>query len=534
MALRASLLLIPLLLFLLLFPSPLPYSLEIEEILNEVSQIRKLDPLREIPTRFISREELVREVEEWFSGISQDEWKFTYLAFKALHLLPWDMEVEDLKEAIHEFYGGRILGYYDPETGEIVIVQDEGEDEELAGTLAHELAHALAHQHFPKAFCDFDLTDQVMAVDALLEGDAIIVESLWEESRPSASIFLPSVPVALKARSPASNSTDIPYGVALFLYFPYLEGPNFVQYLLDEGGWEEVNEAYRDLPRSTEQILHPQKYGVEEPEDADLRLEIPPGWRALGEGDRLGEFSLGLMFWNGGVRPEGALPYSSPLSSGWAWDEFWALEGEGGKLGYIWGIIWDSSQDAQEFVSGYLDLLGNLKAVEGDECRVLPSGECVKILSFDRKTLIAGAPDPESLDLLLNSVMGRISGEILAQGRREQGEIEISGAGFLGHPEPDGGFSLSLPPGEVKLTFRLPGYLPLSLDLVLRPWEDLDLGRLVLRGGDADGNERIELRDLLLMSLNFGRPGPSDITGDGITDIYDLVLAGGNLGAGGI
>ena len=37
-------------------------------------------------------------------------------------------------------------------------------------------------------------------------------------------------------------------------------GRKFVEALYQRGGWAAVNKAYEDLPASTEQILHPEKY----------------------------------------------------------------------------------------------------------------------------------------------------------------------------------------------------------------------------------------------------------------------------------
>ncbi len=77
-------------------------------------------------------------------------------------------------------------------------------------------------------------------------------------------------------------------------YFPYYEGLLFVEYLYERGNWAEVNKAYENLPLSSEQILHPDKYiqGEQPIEVAPFALES-----ALGEGWR--EIS-GTVWENGG------------------------------------------------------------------------------------------------------------------------------------------------------------------------------------------------------------------------------------------
>ena len=44
------------------------------------------------------------------------------------------------------------------------------------------------------------------------------------------------------------------------MIFPYLRGMVFCAKLTNDGGWKAIDEAYRNPPLSTEQILHPEKY----------------------------------------------------------------------------------------------------------------------------------------------------------------------------------------------------------------------------------------------------------------------------------
>ena len=53
------------------------------------------------------------------------------------------------------------------------------------------------------------------------------------------------------------------------LEFPYLEGQVFVTTLLGQGGWDSVDAAWDELPASTEQILHPERY----PSDAPVKVD---------------------------------------------------------------------------------------------------------------------------------------------------------------------------------------------------------------------------------------------------------------------
>jgi hypothetical protein len=63
----------------------------------------------------------------------------------------------------------------------------------------------------------------------------------------------------------------------------------------------------------------------------------------------------------------------------------------------------------------------------------------------------------------------------------------------------------------------------------------LDLGYEVLRAGDTDGNQVIDLADAAAIGANFGvavppAPAFADLNADGQVNIRDLVLVGGNFG----
>ena len=79
------------------------------------------------------------------------------------------------------------------------------------------------------------------------------------------------------------------------LSFPYSSGYRFVETLYDAGGFEAIDAAWADPPRSTEHILHPERYLAG---DAPQIVTLPPltdtlgvGWELL-EDDILGEFFL--------------------------------------------------------------------------------------------------------------------------------------------------------------------------------------------------------------------------------------------------
>jgi hypothetical protein len=63
---------------------------------------------------------------------------------------------------------------------------------------------------------------------------------------------------------------------------------------------------------------------------------------------------------------------------------------------------------------------------------------------------------------------------------------------------------------------------------------EVTLPPVTLLGGDINGDNTIDIRDLSYVAYHFGGPdAQSDINGDGRVDILDLTLIAGNFGTKG-
>src|SRR5206468_2483178 len=101
--------------------------------------------------------------------------------------------------------------------------------------------------------------------------------------------------------------TKLPKFVETELLFPYLEGERFVRAFRQGGSWGAVDKVFRiRRPRSTEQVLHPERYAIDE-RPAAVQLTSPRrvlgrGWRRL-DATSVGEFDLRTWFRQvGGVK----------------------------------------------------------------------------------------------------------------------------------------------------------------------------------------------------------------------------------------
>jgi hypothetical protein len=139
--------------------------------------------------------------------------------------------------------------------------------------------------------------------------------------------------------------------------FPYREGRTFAATLFEAGGWDGVNRAYVDLPRSTEQVLHPERYLAEEPDTPtdvfvpDLGGVLGQGW-TLGVRDTLGEFVAGVYL-------EQALTEQMAWQSadGWDGDTLVVWEHKDGDRVRVWRSIWDGTAEAAEFEHALVTLV---------------------------------------------------------------------------------------------------------------------------------------------------------------------------------
>jgi hypothetical protein len=243
-------------------------------------------------------------------------------------------------------------------------------------TFAHEYTHALQDQTFDienglnynDDSCEED-TERCAAIQALLEGDASSVELQWftnyatDEDQQEVIEFYGSYSSPIYDSAPEFMKEDF--------IFPYTYGQAFVDELLNDGGWQAVNEAYKNVPVSTEQILHPEKY----PDDKPVTVELPDLLPTLGDGwielDRnvMGEWYTYLILAKG--RDKAAqidTESAKDAAAGWGGDAYAIYHNEDtGQTGAVIDWVWDRDRDASEFAEAFVEYADARFQVEGDE-----------------------------------------------------------------------------------------------------------------------------------------------------------------------
>jgi hypothetical protein len=261
----------------------------------------------------------------------------------------------DLRRLRARLLEENVAGFYDDRPGRkrlYAISDDRRLTPANQMILAHELRHALQDQYLDThallddAIGDFD--DRRLAVLSLLEGDATFVMERFllrrapggdEKAEEIASLSLPTPPV--EGAPPVLRDQ---------LVLPYTTGLDFVAALWKDGGWGEVQAAWSRPPRSTEQVLHPEKYRAGEEPRRVLVSYSPRGGRLVNEGV-LGEMlSRTLLGENGGHAAEG-----------WGGDAFrvWDVSG---KTLLVWQAVWDDAESATRFARA---MRAQLEATQG-------------------------------------------------------------------------------------------------------------------------------------------------------------------------
>ena len=127
-----------------------------------------------------------------------------------------------------------------------------------------------------------------------------------------------------------------------------------------------------------------------------------------------------------------------------------------------------------------------------------------------------------------------VSGRVLLQGRSAHAGITVRVGGASATTDATGAFIVSNPPvGAQRAEASKAGFLSAAREgVVITSSGSITLAEVTLPAGDVDGDQDIDLFDLVLMGAAFGQCPPADArldpNADGCVNILDLVLLGAN------
>jgi hypothetical protein len=250
----------------------------------------------------------------------------------------------------------QITGFYSNEFGALYLVENSGSCVQQSSTIVHELTHALQYQYL-----DIDGLareragnwDANRALLSVIEGDAVATETLVLGFSTRSTCV--REPVCFEIAPQRSASA---YVIERELDTWYEDGSCFIQTVrgqLTRG----ITGVFEDLPTTTEQILHPEKYLAGELARpvllSSLVESLGPGWEQKGSAN-FGEFGLQNLLLMGLADDRVQVQNAA---AGWGGDSFFFYaNGEGGQLLHL-EMRWDSGADAREFYAALIASIVN-------------------------------------------------------------------------------------------------------------------------------------------------------------------------------
>ena len=379
------------------------------EVEANVIELRGLPLLSPITPVVLSRDALRdRLATEAAAETTPEEARADVLELSAFDFLEPDY---DLYAAQLQLQSDGILGFYDPETAEFVVVSDGALlDAPTLYTHAHEFVHALQDQHYDlEALTDEALDSEAQAaVRALAEGEASLVQYLYLAER---DYFTPDEVDAIvndSAQTDDSFLDEYPPVLINNLAFPYVSGSRFVGELYRAGGFAAIDAAWANPPQSTEHILHPERYRAG---DAPQLVALAPltdtlgvGWQEI-ENNVMGEFFLREYL-------DQQLPATTAARAalGWGGDRYAVYWNEAtGGLVMALRAVWDTPADAAEFAAAYADYPAGLFDVapqtqaDGSTCWVGDDAICFR--QVEGESFVVRAPDVATAGAVLAALL---------------------------------------------------------------------------------------------------------------------------------
>ena len=338
---------------------------QLHEIRDKAAEVRGLPVNSQIEEGWFTEEALAaydRESVESFSEDILEQIEASNITLRLLGLMEPDDDLLD----IFANSEGNIAGLYYPYLNRLALIFSGEEitaDNEL--TLAHEYVHSFQDGRWDIAELDILIekdADQnsssefATTVRCLIEGDATFTEWIYAEEVYGPDWIFDVYGDLEEAPEPEPDE-ELPVALRYYFSFNYSACPLFVAAIYGEGGWDAVDDLYDDVPRSTEAILHPDRYL----EDKDIGSIVPlqelheelEGWERLSLLP-FGEFDIFVYL----ATHLDDLLTASAASTGWdgGRSAVYTRESEDDSeqqtLLHV-GLAFDTDADLQEFLSAF-------------------------------------------------------------------------------------------------------------------------------------------------------------------------------------
>lgn len=274
---------------------------------------------------------------------------------QALQALDFVDDVGEVEQGMRTLLAAGVLGFYDPETDELVV---RGSDlgPLTRQSIAHELVHALDDQWFDLGRPEFERRDDEVGfgVTALAEGDARRIERRYEAQLDEDDRRRLE---AEEAALPSADLASVPRVLVDLMVAPYDLGEKLVKRVLERGDQPALDEQFRNPPRTTEQVIEPEKLFAGEAAQA---VAPPPADGPVIDQGVFGELMLRLLLQRSfnGRRVIRA-------SSGWGGDQY-VVWPQGANYCIRIDFAMDTAGDVDELHDTFTDLVKELPAAQVD------------------------------------------------------------------------------------------------------------------------------------------------------------------------
>jgi len=347
------------------------YKALAEQILSEAKE--EFEAIRGVSVREVVLEVVNQSwvTENWgVAYVDTEEITMEENVYKALFMISQDANLTDVKL---EWTGMFRAAKWN---GKIYVVEenfDVTDGFKATSTFVHELTHIMQETYSLPTRITFDGTK---ALNSLKEGDATLMADTFKND----GVVPPSTEVSVPSTS------GLPESINKLNRFVYRYGVECVKALYELGGWTAVADAYVNPPTTTEQIIHPEKYIVQEDTKTAEAQSINADW-TLKKTDSFGEYFILVMLDNWLSENDAEL-----AAEGWGGDVIKYYEKDDDFL-FTWNIVWDSEDDAYEFYSDFNDMLYDASA-EKHNCSYWSAyGRYISIQWNENSTLIISSAD---------------------------------------------------------------------------------------------------------------------------------------------
>jgi len=333
---------------------------QVPEVSRQLAAITGLPLRRPVPCSFIDKQQVNAFLKQRLREVaSPQEIRGEELTLKKFGLVPPDF---DLAASTVDLLTEQAAAFYDYNKRKLFLTDSTGE-EPLDAVLAHELAHALADQNFNLAHyikqgrkSDDGSTARLSA----MEGQATWLMSEYAARRLGQTLVGNQTLAASMAGTTETAGGQFPVFEKAPLYlrrslvFPYIKGMIFQGAIVERDHQRGFAEVFTDPPRSTQQILHPEKYFAHvtptEPALPDPRL--PHGYKGLVRGE-LGELEHAILLeqYAGKAEAQDVAPH-------WRGSRFELRENrKAGRVVLLYAVEWDDETSAARYFTLYRQLL---------------------------------------------------------------------------------------------------------------------------------------------------------------------------------